>query len=209
MSRFTILAGGHVHPTPRLLAQVRGSRVIAADSGMAHAVALGLEAELWVGDFDSTTPDLAARHEHVPREVFPAAKNATDTELAARAAIARGASSIVLVGGFGGQSDHALAHVLLALKLQREGVDIVVTSGSEEAYALLPGARCIDLPPQSRVSLLAFTPLEALSLSGVVWPLDRRNVPMGSTLTISNVALGPVDIALEAGHGAVVAYPAA
>lgn len=207
MSRFTILAGGELHPTPRLRAQVEGTRVIAADSGMTHAPTLALRPELWVGDFDSTSADLARRHADVPREVFPAAKDATDTELAARAAVERGASELVIVGGFGGQSDHAFAHILLALKLQSEGLEVVVTSGSEEAYALLPGVRRIDLEPQSRVSLLAFSPLVALSISGVVWPLDRRHVPMGSTLTVSNIALGPIDIALESGHGAIICYP--
>jgi thiamine pyrophosphokinase len=46
-----------------------------------------------------------------------------------------------------------------------------------------------------------------LSLTGVRWPLDRRFVPAGSTLTISNEALGPVGIALESGLAIVLAEP--
>ena len=62
MSRFVILLGGALILTPRLEKQVRGARAIAADSGMAHAEPLGLDVELWVGDFDSTSEDLARRH---------------------------------------------------------------------------------------------------------------------------------------------------
>lgn len=209
MSRFTILAGGHVAPTPRLKTQIAGSRVIAADSGMRHADALDLDVELWVGDFDSSPPELLARHADVPREAFPAAKAKTDTELAVEAAVARGATEIVVAGGFGGQADHALSHLLLAVSLRQQGFGVLVTSGTEEAWPLIPGDLAIDVPAGSRMSVLAFSALDAISLRNVEWPLDRRNVPLGSTLTLSNVALGPVAIRLEGGYAAVIVYPAA
>ena len=60
----------------------------------------------------------------------------------------------------------------------------------------------------SRVSLIALSDLGALSLSGVQWPLDKRHVLFGSTLTLSNVVLGPAEVTLESGHGVIVAYPA-
>ena len=207
MARFSILVAGHLQATPRLLRQVAGTRVIAADNGMAHAETLKLDVELWVGDFDSAPPELMARHPDVERVVYPAAKDTSDSELAVDAAIGRGANDIVLVGGFGGQSDHALSHLMLAVKLQRQGLAAMVTSGDEEAYPLIPGRRRLDLPAGSRLSIIALSDLGALSLSGVRRPLDKRRVPFGSTLTLSNVVIGPVEVALDSGHGAIVAYP--
>ena len=208
MSRFSILVGGHVRPTLRLRGQVAGSRAIAADSGMAHAEPLGLDVELWVGDFDSATPELLARYPLVERDIHPQAKDASDSELAVDAAVRRGARDIVLVGGFGGQSDHALSHALLAVKLAREGLPAMVTSGYEEAHPLIPGRHRLDLPAGSRVSVLALSDLGALSLTGVQWPLDKRHVLFGSTLTLSNVVLGPFEVGLQSGHGLIIAYPA-
>jgi thiamine pyrophosphokinase len=208
MTRFSVLLSGHVRPTQRLLRQVAGSRAIAADNGMAHAETLKLDVELWVGDFDSASPELMARHRDVEREVYPQAKDATDSELAVDAAVRRGASEMVLVGGFGGQSDHALSHVMLALKLARQGLGAMVTSGYEEAYPLIPGRHHLDLPAGSRLSLIALSDLGALGLSGVRWPLDKRHVLFGSTLTLSNVVLGPVEVRLQSGYGVIVAYPA-
>src|SRR5262245_59142188 len=121
MSRFAILLGGTLDVTPRLLAPVRGSRAIAADSGMMHAAALGLDAELWVGDFDSTDEPLAMRYAHVSRDVHPVDKAATDGEIAIETAIERGASDFILVGGFGGQADHTFGHAGLVLGLARRG----------------------------------------------------------------------------------------
>ena len=59
MSRFVILLGGEFFRTPRVDAQVAGARVIAADSGIRHATTLGVVPELWIGDFDSVSDELA------------------------------------------------------------------------------------------------------------------------------------------------------
>ena len=58
---FTLLLGGSLAVTDRLRALTEGSRVIAADSGMRHAVDIGVTPELWVGDFDSSDAALIAR----------------------------------------------------------------------------------------------------------------------------------------------------
>ncbi|MEZ5775155.1 MAG: thiamine diphosphokinase [Hyphomicrobiaceae bacterium] len=206
-SRFTVLVGGTLTPTARLLRQVAGTRAIAADAGMAHADVLGLSVELWVGDFDSADAGLIARHADVPREVLSPDKDKTDGELAIDAALARGASAIVLAGGLGGQTDHALGHFMLAVRLRRAGLPILVTSGEEEAHPLVAGETLLDLPAGSRLSLVALSDLAGLDLEGVRWPLAGRTVALGSTLTLSNVAHGPVRIRLGAGQAMAIAYP--
>lgn len=207
MTHFSILLDGALVSTDRLRAQVAGSRVIAADGGMRHALVLGLDVELWVGDFDSTDCELAARHAGVERQTHPAAKDKTDGEIAIDEALKRGARELLLVGGLGGQSDHALGNIMLGIGLARDGIHVVLTSGGEEAYPLLPGARALDIPPTSRMSIIALSDLVGLSLTGVEWPLNDRTVRQGSSLTLSNVVVGPLGIVLGEGCGVVIAYP--
>lgn len=207
MTTFAILLGGDLRVTARLRAQLHGARVIAADSGMMHAAALGMVPELWVGDFDSAGSELAIQYREVPRDMHAPEKDATDGALAVAAAIARGASRIVLAGGLGGQADHTAGLLGQSLQIARGGRSCLVTSGMEEAYPLLPGRLRIDLPEGSRVSLVPFADFDGLDLDGVKWPLRSRHVPLGSTLTLSNVALGPVSIGLRGGHGIVLAMP--
>jgi thiamine pyrophosphokinase len=205
--RFVVLMGGDLTVTRRLKSQVQKARVIAADGGMAHAETLDLAPELWVGDFDSTSEELAKRHRHVARHAFPAEKEKTDGEIAVDEAVRLGAREIVLVGGLGGQADHALAHFGLILKLGRRRVSSFITSGGEEAYPILNGTHHFDLPRGTRFSVVPFTDLAGLDLDGVKWPLNHRSVPLGSSLTISNVATGPVTVRLSQGYAVALAYP--
>lgn len=207
MTRFAILLGGDLTVTPRLKAQIRGARVIAADSGMMHAAALRIIPELWVGDFDSAGSELTVQYRDVPRETFPAEKDATDGAIAVAEAIRRGATEIVLLGGLGGQTDHTAGLLGQSIQIARQGVSCLLTSGIEEAWPLIGGRMSIDLPEGTRLSIIPFTDLIGLDLTGVKWPLSQRDVPVGSTLTLSNVALGPVEISLTSGHGVAIAYP--
>lgn len=207
MSRFVILLGGELTVTPRLCRQIADARVLAADGAIAHAAALGLTPELWLGDFDSAGSELALVYRDVPRRTFPTAKDMTDGAIAIEEALRLGATGLVLAGGFGGQADHTLGHFGQLVALGLRGMPVLMTSGSEEAYALVPGAMTLDLAPGTRLSLIPFADLHGLDLAGVRWPLANRDVPLGSTLTLSNVAEGPVRIALRRGYGVAVAYP--
>src|SRR6266496_177199 len=207
MTRFVVLLGGDLTATRRLKSQIQKARIIAADGGMAHARTLGLSPELWVGDFDSTSDELAERHKAVARHAFPVEKEKTDGEIAVDEATRLGAREIVMVGGLGGQADHALAHLGLILKLGRSRVSAFITSGHEEAYPILNGTHHFDVPRGSRFSVIPFTDLAGLDLDGVRWPLTNRSVPLGSSLTVSNVATGPVTVRLSQGYAVALAYP--
>jgi thiamine pyrophosphokinase len=207
MTRFAILLGGDLTVTARLRSQTAGARIIAADSGMMHAATLGVVPELWVGDFDSAGSELAVQYREVPRETFPAEKDATDGAIAVAEAIRRGATELLLLGGLGGQTDHTVGVLGQSLDLARRGFSCLLSSGTEEAWPVIPGRRRAALPAETRLSIVPFSDLAGLSLTGVKWPLENRDVALGSTLTLSNVALGPVEITLQAGHGIAIAYP--
>lgn len=207
-STFTILLSGTLRLTDRLRAAVRDSRFIAADGGMRHAVGLGVVPELWVGDFDSTPAQLDNTFRGVPRQPYPAAKAATDGEIAVSEAIARGAKRLILAGALGGErSDHALQHLLSAVSLAEEGYDILLVSGDEEAVPLLPGTIELDLPKGSLFSVPGFGELTGLSIENARYPLTNFHLPFGSSRTISNVAEGKVRFSLHTGRAIIIARP--
>ncbi|AOF88772.1 thiamine diphosphokinase [Sinorhizobium sp. RAC02] len=205
---FVVLLGGALQPTPRLAADVAGARVVAADGGMRHAKTLGVTPEIWVGDFDSTPPDLLAAWPDIERQPYPVAKNETDGAIAVSAATERGAKNIVLAGALGGErSDHALMHLLHAVSLEEQGFSIKLTSGEEEAWPLLPGSREIDLPKGSLFSVLGLSPLAGLDIGNVRYPLTNFSLPFGASRTISNVAEGAIRLSLASGRAILIARP--
>jgi thiamine pyrophosphokinase len=207
MNKFAILLGGSLTPTARLRAQLEGARVIAADSGITHASALGLEPELWVGDFDSAGSELPLMYQHVERQTHPTNKDASDGDLAISEAFRRGATEIMLLGGFGGQYDHVLAHTAMLLAMAKREVPCMMTSGDEEAYPLSFESTIPDVPAGTRVSIVPMSDIKGLTIRGVQWPLEHKSVPFGSTLTLSNIATGGLSVHCDIGTGLVVLYP--
>ncbi|MCO5070330.1 MAG: thiamine diphosphokinase [Rhizobiaceae bacterium] len=208
MSRFTLLLGGDLIATQRLAAQISGTRVIAADAGIRHAQALGLIPELWVGDFDSTTGPLERSFLDVRREEFPADKDQTDGELATSIALREGATSLVMAGAFGGlRADHAFLHLALALRLADEGIEVILTSGAQEGLPLNLGRQAFDFADDTLFSIIGLSELSGVSVSGAKWPLNDVEVPLGSSLTISNRVKGHLHITLRAGRALLIAHP--
>jgi thiamine pyrophosphokinase len=206
LTLFLILLGGKLTVTPRLMRQISGARVIAADSGMRHAEALGVAPEVWIGDFDSSDAALQSRYANVPRLTFPADKAQTDGDLAIDEALARGATRLILAGALGGpRSDHAAHLQMKMLALAEKGIELFLTSGGEEVWPFLPGSRKFDFASGTVLSITALEPLRGLSVSGVKWELTDADVALGSSLTLSNVALSAPIITLKQGRALVFA----
>ena len=88
----------------------RDALVIAADGGLDHARAAGLDPDVLVGDLDSISAiGLAWASEHAEVVRHPIDKAATDTELAIAHAATLAPARILLLAGQGDRLDHAVA----------------------------------------------------------------------------------------------------
>ena len=202
--KFAILLNGDLEVTARLKEQLVGADVIAADGGMRHAQALGVEPVCWIGDFDSTDEALLNKWPDVPRLEHPPLKDKTDGELALDFALENGAEEIILVAGLGGRTDQAMSHLIQLIKLYRNKISCFASSGSEEAWPLKVGSFLLDPPLGSTLSVVGITPIERISIRGVKWQLEAKDVEFGSTLTMSNEVTGTVSIVLCSGCGVIL-----
>ncbi|ALE03145.1 thiamine diphosphokinase [Bartonella ancashensis] len=206
MKTFTILLNGDVYVTDRLCSQIRESRVIAADGGMRHAEALRVMPELWIGDFDSSDEALLKKYGDVPREVFSVDKDATDGALACEKALQQGAQRLILCGAFGNdRSDHSFSHIVQAIMVAEKGIPVFLTSGREEGWPVVPNAHPYDLLDGCLFSLIGLSDLKGLTLQGVQWPLCDKDVPLGSSLTLSNRVDGAFCCHLQHGKAIILA----
>lgn len=162
--------------------------VIAADSGLEHALALGRHADLVVGDFDSVSPESLERARAAGSviEEHPADKDATDLELALRAAQRSGATHVTVVGAGGGRLDHFLANALLLIAPEWSGFELEALVGEARVVVVRRFAE-LKGPVGSLVSLLApGGPARGVRTSGLRWPLADDELRPGSTRGVSN-----------------------
>jgi len=202
---YTILLGGDIIVTDRLRKLIDPHHVIAADSGMRHAHALGIIPQLWVGDFDSSDKELQQRYDFVERVTYPVEKALTDGEIAIQAALDGGARRLILCGALGGRSDQVLGHMTMAVRLARSGICTCLVSGEEEGYPLYPGSHHFDLPHGCLFSLIGFGNLDCVTIKGAKWCLDEASLPFGYGIAISNIAVAPLTVALKGGEGMLLA----
>jgi thiamine pyrophosphokinase len=197
-----------------------GAVVIAADGGARHAAALGLRLAGWVGDGDSLdAADLQAlRTAGVPLDLVAEAKDESDTELAVRAALERGADAIVILGGLGGpRPDHALANIGLLAQPGLLGVPACllhpharVTLISAPGTNGLAVQRSLAGPVGGLVSLLPQGDgVEGVTTHGLAYPLVDEPLPAGPARGLSNVRVSAdAGVSVRAGRLLVVEGPA-
>ena len=194
--------------------------VIAADGGARHAARLGVAIDVWVGDGDSLDAEgmsalLAAG---VPMERTSPHKDESDTELAIHAAIRRGATGVLIVGGLGGtRIDHGLANVsLLALAELVGRRAALLDAGSRITLVRAPGAGGAPVRRDlaGRIGdIVSLLPLgqgvEGVTTGGLAYPLVDEPLPAGPARGLSNVRTAvDASVTVRAGLLLVVESPA-
>jgi len=169
--------------------------VIAADSGLQVAAALGMHVDLLVGDLDSADPAAvdAAAASGTTVERHPAEKDATELELAFDAALARGARHIVLVDGGGDRLDHLLGNVALLASPALAGVRVEAYAGTAQLGVARGGEGPLSIsgPPGSLVTLLAAGGVaQGIVTEGLRYPLECEQLSPGTTRGVSNELVG-------------------
>jgi thiamine pyrophosphokinase len=193
--RVLVVTGGDERPSVVADRLGRFDLVIAADSGLHHAQALGLRVNLVVGDFDSVTDAAVERAvaQGAALERFPAAKDQTDLELAMDRATELGGigAELVVVAGVGGRLDHALANMLLLSSPAYAHVRVDACVDRWWVSVLRDEARTFAAPPGRTVTLLVVHPERArVETEGLAYPLRNELVHRSSTRGVSNVTLG-------------------
>jgi thiamine pyrophosphokinase len=187
-----VLAGGESVAAGARLPVTDTDLVIAADSGVHHARALGLHVDLVVGDLDSVDArELDAVVEAgATVERHPVDKDATDLELALHAAVDRGAERIVVLGAGGGRFDHFLANVLVLASPAFAGARVEALVGAARVVVVHDKA-VVDGEPGDLLTLLPVGgPAEGVRTTGLRFALDGERLDAGTTRGVSNELTG-------------------
>ncbi len=174
--RAFIYTGGEIDPAGVSERPAPDDLVIAADSGLCTARLFGIEPGVLVGDFDSTEDPGELPGAEILR--VPAEKDDTDTQLAASVACRRGATSLVIVGGFGGRLDHSLANLALLEELSLRGVSAILTNGRTRArFVRNDGVLLVRDPAYRYFSILPCSEkVKGVTVEGGKYPLRNATL---------------------------------
>ena len=192
--RTAIVVLGGVAPAPGFLTDAEaGAFVVAADSGAAHALALGLVPDVVVGDLDSIDPDLLARLERDGARIerHRVDKDETDLELAIDVAVREGVEAVLVVGSHGGRVDHSAATLMVLTAPERSGVRMsALLDGAQLSVVHGGSVLALDGAPGDVVTLLAMHgDAHGVRTTGLEYPLHGETLSAGRARGVSNVQL--------------------
>lgn len=181
-----VFAGGPISPELLRERPEEGDLIIAADAGWRNAQALGVTPGILVGDLDSLGQiDLPPETELLK---VPTEKDDTDTQLAVRIALERGANEVVLIAGLGGRFDHTLSTLSILEDLHARQVRAILTDGRNRVRYLENGGLLVVRDGVHRyLSLIAVTErVRGVTLEGVRYPLKNATLKRSRQYAVSN-----------------------
>lgn len=194
MKKALIIAAGTVDKVDTAGADL----IIAADGGYDAALRLGIRPDLFVGDMDSVTEKVDIKTVVLSKE-----KDFTDTECAIEEAVSRGYGRIDIYGATGTRLDHTLANIFMMKKYSDRCIDVRIIDSHNKMRAV-NGTNVFSGLKGKTVSFIpADTVVSGVTLSGFKYPLKNRDISIGTSLTVSNIAVSD-EVRVDIKHGTLI-----
>jgi thiamine pyrophosphokinase len=190
-NRVLVITGGSVRRAMPNLGAF--DRIIAADSGVDSAIALGLAPHVVIGDLDSISEAGLRRVRESGIEVLasPVDKDLTDTELALHHAIETGCNELVVLSSGGGRLDHA--HGLLTALANPHFSRVTIEAVIDTAHVTVVHGPTSSSVPRRGSHLLALHamngPAVGITTSGLRWNLSCESLNPWASRGVSNEML--------------------
>ena len=173
--------------------------IVAVDSGTEQAYKLFLKPDLIIGDLDSIDEKTIKRAEKDEVQIlkYETNKNETDFELALKHVIDREIKDITIIGGEYGEIDHLFSVLTVIISFQEDQQILWI---HKDQSVLIPNTKKIAIGNNVEFSILPFTNLKNLNISGAQWNLDNENIEFGKSLTLRNISIdNDIEVSVDDG----------
>ena len=162
--------------------------IVAVDSGAEHAYKLFLKPDLIIGDLDSIDEKTIKRAEKDSIQIlkYETNKNETDFELALKHVLDQSIKDITIIGGEYGEIDHLFSVLTVIISYQNDEL-ISWIHGNQSI--IIPNSKKIKIGNNVQFSILPFTDLKNLNISGAQWNLKNENIEFGKSFTLRNISI--------------------
>ncbi len=184
MQRILIFGNGRLHK--KFLREIHaGDYVIGVDRAAYWLLRHNVVPYVAIGDFDSASAEelrLIKKSIRIVKE-YPPEKNWTDMELAIRYAAGLPPSEVFIFGATGTRLDHTLATLHVLDKH-------ILIDKNNKIRLIGRGRTVIEKASYRYISILPYTKIISLSLTGFRYNVTGKTIKQGTTLGVSNEIIG-------------------
>ena len=168
-----------------------GQNIIAGDRGLEALYQLKIIPNHVVGDFDSVSLEILEFYKKQSQIIFHTyhpEKDNTDTDIALKLAISLKSSEITIMGALGRRMDHAIANIHILKDALETNIPCQILDEHNRIYLI---NKEITLEKNrvygKYISLIPLTSeVKDLTLTGFKYPLNNYDLPIGTSLGVSN-----------------------
>ena len=204
-----IFAGGDEAPRIARTDLPEATWIIAADSGLDHALRIGMTPHFLVGDLDSISKDALAfaQASEMKSDIASTDKDLTDTEMALAHAVRLGSTRVIVVSAGGGRLDHA--HGLLTALFNPAWHAVQMEAIIDLAHVHVvhgPGSVTLNATPSDLIGIHAMNGIAFdIRTNGLRWTLDGEDLSPWVSRGVSNEFSGTqATISLQRGSLMIV-----
>lgn len=192
MKTIYIMAGGPIENIPDISQFEEPTMWVGVDKGISTLLSFGITPSVVFGDFDSI--DQKGLQFITDSETsifqFPSEKDDTDLALAFEWAMKQQVDYIKIFGNTGGRMDHAMGGIQLLVNetTLSSSTKVSIEDRWNSMYAVTAGAYNLQKYKKFKyVSFFSISPtVQGITLEGFKYPLSNKDLPLGSTLCVSN-----------------------
>lgn len=193
--RAVVVLGGKIESAwaEQELEKLRPYTLIAADRGLSFCRSAGIRPDYIVGDFDSSSREIAekiSRDGRIPMDIYKPEKDMTDADIGLEKAASIGADEVYFIGATGGRLDHELSNLYNLVKLKRQGIEGWILDPQNRIH--MPVSKLVRIGKAEQygkfVSCISVGgEVTGVTLRGFYYPLEDYTMKPGDGgLTISN-----------------------
>ena len=170
---------------------IYGQNIIVCDRGLEALYQLKIIPNHVVGDFDSVSSEVLEFYKKQTQIIFHTyhpEKDNTDTDIALKLAIGLKSSEITIMGALGRRMDHAIANIHILKDALEANIPCQIIDEHNRIYLINKEMTLEkDKVYGKYISLIPLTSeVKDLTLTGFKYPLNNYDLPIGTSLGVSN-----------------------
>lgn len=157
-----IFTGGNIKTKnlKKFLHENKYDKIIAADKGLETLNKIAVKPDYIIGDFDSVNKDVLEQYKDIPITYLKPEKDFTDTHMALKLAIKKGAKKITIIGAIGTRIDHSIANIHILKEALENNIEVEIINEHNKIKLI---NKHIEISKDNKYKYISLIPLTTIA----------------------------------------------